>query len=298
MTIPPPAEIRRIAYLGTPALAVPPLTALVDAGFEIPLVVSRADTRRGRGGSRQASPVKAAAEAMGLRVVDDLSALDEVGVDLGVVVAYGRIIPASILDQLAMVNLHFSLLPRWRGAAPVERAILAGDRETGVCLMAVDEGLDTGGVYRRATVTIGPDETLDELRGRLVEIGTRQLVEALTEGLGPAEPQVGEPVPAAKISRDERRIDWAQSAVDVHRRVRVGGAWTTFRDKRLKIHRTRVVDRSGAPGREEPGRIDGLEVHTLDGCVELLEVQPEGRARQAADSWRNGAQPGPSDRLV
>ena len=293
MTIPPPAEIRRIAYLGTPDLAVAPLAALVRAGFEIPLVVSRPDTRRGRGGAHQPSPVKAAALEMGLPVTDDLAELGDVDVDLGVVVAYGRIIPASLLDQLAMVNIHFSLLPRWRGAAPVERAILAGDATTGVCLMAVEEGLDTGAVYRRDEVEIEPDETLDELRGRLVEIGVAQLVEALTNGLGEPEPQKGEPVHAAKITADERRLDWTRPAIEIHRRVRVGGAWTSFRDRRLKIHRTAVSEGSGPAG-----AIDGTRVFAGEGALDLLEVQPEGKARQDAASWRNGAQPTSDDRLV
>ncbi|MDW3218819.1 MAG: methionyl-tRNA formyltransferase [Acidimicrobiales bacterium] len=292
MTIPPPAEIRRIAYLGTPELAVPPLAALVASGYEVPLVVSRADTRRGRGGGHQPSPVKAAAEALGLRVTDDLADLAEVDADLGVVVAYGRIIPASVLDHLAMVNIHFSLLPRWRGAAPVERAILAGDARTGVCLMAVEEGLDTGAVYRRDEIDIGPDETLDELRTRLVTLGVSQLVAALGEGLGKPTPQVGEPVYAEKLTADERRIDWTASAPTVHRQVRVGGAWTTFRDKRLKIHRTALASGSG-----EPGSFDGLRVMTGDGAVELVEVQPEGKPRQDAAAWRNGAQPTADDRL-
>lgn len=293
MTIPPPAEIRRIAYLGTPDLAVPPLTALVEAGFEIPIVVSRPDTRRGRGGAHQPSPVKAAAAALGLPVTDDLADLADVDVDLGVVVAYGRIIPASVLDQLAMVNIHFSFLPRWRGAAPVERAILAGDPTTGVCLMAVEEGLDTGAVYRRAEVAIDPDESLDELRGRLVEIGVAQLLDAMTHGLGEPDPQVGEPVHAAKITAEERRLDWSDAAADVHRRVRVGGAWTTFRDKRLKIHRTSL-----AGGQGRPGEIDGLRVYAGDAAIELVEVQPEGKGRQDAAAWRNGAQLTPADRLI
>lgn len=293
MTIPPPAEIRRVAYLGTPELAVPPLTALVEAGFEVPLVVSRADTRRGRGGAHQPSPVKAAALALGLTVTDDLADLAGVDVDLGVVVAYGRIIPASVLDRLAMVNLHFSLLPRWRGAAPVERAILAGDPTTGVCLMAVEEGLDTGAVYRRDEVAIDPDESLDELRARLVDIGVAQLLDGLTNGLGEPEPQQGEPIHAPKITPEERRIDWTEGADEIHRRVRVGGAWTTFRDKRLKIHRTRTVEGAGPPG-----SIDGTRVFASDGALELVEVQPEGRGRQDATSWRNGAQPGAHERFV
>ncbi len=293
MTIPPPAEIRRIAYLGTPELAVPPLTALVEAGYEIPLVVSRADTRRGRGGGHQPSPVKAAAESLGLPVTDQLADLANVDVDLGVVVAYGRIIPASVLDDLAMVNIHFSLLPRWRGAAPVERAILAGDAETGVCLMAVEEGIDTGAVYGRGTLTIGDDESLDELRDRLVEIGVAQLLSALAEGLGEPADQFGEPVYADKLSADDRRIDWTAPAIDVHRRVRVGGAWTTFRDKRIKVHCTALSDGSGAPG-----SIDGVSVNAGSGAVELVEIQPEGKPRQEPSAWRNGAQPGPDDRFV
>ncbi len=295
MTIPPPAEIRRLAYLGTPDIAVPPLRALHEAGYEIPLVVSRADARRGRGGARQPSPVKAAALELGLRVTDTLDDLPGAGVDLGVVVAYGRLIPPSILDRLALVNIHFSLLPRWRGAAPVERAILAGDTETGVCLMAVEEGLDTGAVYRRAAVPIGADDTLEDLRGRLVELGTTQLLEALAEGLGEPVPQVGEPVHAAKLLPEERHIDWTGSARDIHRRIRVGGAWTTFRDTRVNIHRARLV--AGHQG-AEPGELHGLVVATGEGGIELVEVQPEGRARQDGSAWRNGARPGPADRFV
>jgi methionyl-tRNA formyltransferase len=293
VTIPPPAEIRRIAYLGTPELAVPPLLALAEAGFDIPLVVTRADTRRGRGGAHQPSPVKAAATALGLRVTDDLSVLADVDVDLGVVVAYGRIIPSDVLDRLAMVNIHFSLLPRWRGAAPVERAILAGDQTTGVCLMAVEEGLDTGAVYRRDEIEIDPEESLEELRGRLVELGVAQLVDALRTGLGVPEAQQGDPVYAAKIASEERRIDWTQSALDIHRRIRVGGAWTTFRDKRLKIHRASVADAAGAPG-----SIDGTRAFAATGALDLIEVQPEGKGRQDASAWCNGARPTADDRLV
>lgn len=163
----PPVHPTRLVYLGTPALAVGPLVALHDAGHDIALVVSRADTRRGRGGTHQPSPVKAAALERGLAVTDDLHAALGVGADLGVVVAYGRIIPRPVLEQLPMVNLHFSALPRWRGAAPLERAILAGDPTTAVDLMAVEEGLDTGGIYAETIVPLGADDTLDELREKL-----------------------------------------------------------------------------------------------------------------------------------
>jgi methionyl-tRNA formyltransferase len=188
-----PAHPRRIVFLGTPETAVPPLRALVEAGFEVPLVVSRADTRRGRGSGTQPSPVKAAAEELGIPVTDAVDDVLDVGADLGVVVAYGRIIKPHVLARLPMINLHFSLLPRWRGAAPVERAILAGDERTGVDLMVVEEGLDTGGVYDRAELGIGPDETADELRARLVAAGVPLLVGNLQRGLGAPTPQTGEP---------------------------------------------------------------------------------------------------------
>ena len=268
----------RLAFLGTPAMAVPPLRALVDAGHDVALVVSRPDARRGRGGAFSPSPVKAAALELGLPVtdvVDDVLGLDPPA-ELGVVVAFGRIIRPHVLAGLPMVNLHFSLLPRWRGAAPVERAILAGDDVTGVCLMDVEEGLDTGGVHRRVELVIGPDETADELRTRLVAAGTELLVEALADGLGAPEPQQGEAVYAAKVDPSELQIDWSKPAVEVHRLVRLGGAWTTHAGRRLKVWRTAL----GA-----------------DGTLEVLEVQPEGRGRMAFREWANGARWSPGDPL-
>jgi methionyl-tRNA formyltransferase len=289
----PPNKPRRLVFLGTPEVAVPPLHALHAAGFEIPLVVTRADKRRGRGSSLSPSPVKAAASALGIPVTTKVDAVLEVGADLGVVVAFGRIIKPHVLDVVPMVNLHFSLLPRWRGAAPVERAILTGDQRTGVCVMAVEEGLDTGGVYRRVEVDIDSQESLDELRGRLVELGSRLLVEALQDGLGEPEPQVGEATYAEKIEPDELHLDWDRSSVELHRVIRIGGAWTTFRGKRLKIHRARVLDEPAG----EPGSIERTKVSTGSGILELVEVQPEGKARQAAEAWANGARPAPDDRL-
>jgi len=300
VTVPPPAEIQRIVYLGTPATAVPPLRALRDAGYEIPLVVSRPDTRRGRGATFQPSPVKAAALDLGLDVSDDLADLAGVSADLGVVVAYGEIIPSALLEQASMVNLHFSLLPRWRGAAPVERAILAGDEVTGVSLMAVEEGLDTGAVYRRAEIPIRHDEDSAALRARLVALGTDVLIEALAEGLGEPEPQTGEVVYAQKITAEDRHIDWTRPAAQIHRQVRVGGAWTTFRDQQFKIWRTAVDRVPGAEGTRAdlPGSINGLSVATGEGRIDLLEVQAQGRARQVAFAWHNGARLTPEDRFV
>lgn len=297
----PPVHPARLVYLGTPEAAVPPLRALVAAGHDIALVVSRPDKRRGRGGALSPSPVKAAAVELGLPVTDELARATEVGADLGVVVAYGRIIPRALLEQLPMVNIHFSLLPRWRGAAPVERAILAGDERTGVCVMGVDEALDTGAVHRRAEVAIGPDETAAELRARLAELGAGLVVEALAVGLGTPEPQVGEPTYAAKLAAEEARIDWTQPTAVLQRQVRVGGAWTTWRGKRLKVWAARPAGPSGAGAGEgtglAPGELRDGVVGTGDGALALIEVQPEGKGRLAAATWSNGARPQPAERL-
>lgn len=295
-----PSHPTRLAYLGTPEVGVAPLRALHTAGFDIAVVVSRPDKKRGRGGALSPSPVKAAALELGLPVTDDLDAVLDAEVDLGVVVAYGRIIPRRVLEAVPMVNLHFSLLPRWRGAAPVERALLAGDATTGVCLMEVAEGLDTGAVYAVEETRIAPDDTLDSLRGRLVEMGSRMVVEALRVGLAPPVPQAGEPTHAAKLDPAELEIDWARPAVELHRLVRLGGAWTTFRGKRLKVWKADLVDdaaTSEASRASEPGALDGVVVATGAGALRLVEVQPEGKARQQADAWRNGSRPGPDDRL-
>jgi methionyl-tRNA formyltransferase len=273
-----PRHPGRLVFLGTPEASVVPLRALVDAGHDVALVVSQPDRRRGRGRQTSPSPVKAAALELGLPVTDAVDDALGVGADLGVVVAFGRLIRPHVLTALPMVNIHFSLLPRWRGAAPVERAILAGDERTGVDLMVVEEGLDTGAVYDRSEVTIGPDETADELRSRLAEIGADMLVRDLRAGLGDPRPQEGEPTYARKITVDELAVDWQAPAVDVHRRVRVGGAWTTHDGHRLKIWRTALAGSS----------VDGIDVPAGDGTIRLVEVQPEGRRRMPATAWANG----------
>ncbi|RLE26304.1 MAG: methionyl-tRNA formyltransferase [Actinobacteria bacterium] len=267
----------KLVYLGTPAVAVPPLRALVEAGHEVVLVVTRQDKRRGRGSSTSPSPVKAAALDLGLNVshvADDvLSAVATGGAELGVVVAFGQIIKPHVLEVIPMVNLHFWLLPRWRGAAPVERALLAGDHATGVCVMQLEEELDTGGVYARQEVTIGPEATATELRETLVDVGTRMLVDTLSAPLAhwvdKAEPQAGEVTYAAKFGQGDYEIDWSMSPEDVHRLIRVGGAWTTFRGNRLKI----------------------IEAHLVDGTLVPITVQPAGKRAMSFESWRNGAQP-------
>jgi methionyl-tRNA formyltransferase len=264
----------------------------VADGHDVRLVVTRPDKRRGRGGHLMASPVKAAAQELGLPVTDRVDDAIDVDAELGVVVAFGRLIKPHVLDVLPMVNIHFSLLPRWRGAAPLERAILAGDTETGVCLMELEEGLDTGPVYDCVRLAIGAEETAAELRDRLVQAGTDLLVTRLRDGLGTPTPQEGEPTYAEKIDAEEHHVDWTRPAVEVHRVVRVGDAWTTFRGKRLKVVRATLAENG-----LEPGALDGLRVGARDGALELVQVQPEGKGVQAAGDWRNGARPRPGERL-
>ncbi len=290
----PPPRVQRVVYLGTPEIAVPPLEALHAAGFDIALVITAPDKRRGRGSKLVPTPVKAAALRLGIPVSHSVDDAITVGADLGVVVAFGELIKAPLLAELAMVNIHFSLLPRWRGAAPVERAILAGDAETGVCLMALEVGLDTGGVYRREKLTISDDATLEELWAALVAVGSEMLVDALTVGLGTPEPQVGEASYAKKLTSAEFHLDFAEPAAALHRRVRVGRAWCEFRGKRLRIWATQVDSSRAAPG---IGQLDGDWVGTGNGALQLITVQPEGKAKMEATAWRNGAQPGPDEQL-
>ncbi len=279
----------RLAFLGTPDAAVAPLRALVDAGHDVDVVVTRADKRRGRGVALVPSPVKVAAVELGLAVTSDVDSVLGRHLDFGVVVAFGRIIKPHVLAELAMVNLHFSLLPRWRGAAPVERAVLAGDAETGVCLMEVAEGLDEGGVYARQATRIGPVETAAELRARLTEMGSTLLIQGLARGLGLPASQEGEVSYAAKVAAHELRLDWSEPAVHAHARVRLGRAWTLFREGRILVTRATTAD--GPAG--GPGEVDAeLGVACGDGRrLMLLEVQPAGKAPMSATAWANGARP-------
>ena len=234
--------------------------------------------------------MKAAATDLGLAVSHRVADVVEANVELGVVVAFGRLIKPNVLEKVPMINVHFSLLPRWRGAAPVERAILAGDDVTGVGIMQLEEGLDTGPVYVEETVDIRPDETADELRTRLVDVGTRLLVDVLAQPLPAPRAQDGEPTYAAKIDPAELEIDWTKDAADIARLVRIGRAWTTFRGKRLQVVRAKVgdLDAHNAP----PGHVLGLAVACGGGTtLELVEVKPEGKGVQPASAWINGARP-------
>lgn len=297
----------KLVYLGSPEAAVGPLEVLVAAGHEVLLVVSQPDRKRGRGAALLPSPVKACALRLGLPIsAQPNEVLDAVanGAELGVVVAYGRIIKPVLLEALPFVNLHFSLLPRWRGAAPVERAVLAGDTETGVCLMALEVGLDTGPVYRRVVTPIEAHESVSALRARLVAIGTDMLVDALARGpldATCAEAQVGEVTYAAKLDPAEALVDWSRPALSIERLTRVGTAWTTFRGKRLKILRAEAEDACGPDEANPAGTILGgrsmVRVATGEGMLRVLLVQPEGKASMDAIAWRNGVHPHALERL-
>ena len=286
----------RVVYFGTPEVAVPPLQALYCSGHDVALVVTRPPKRRGRRQAPTPSPVAAAATEIGLAVTCDLSDALHVEADLGIVVAYGEHISDEVLERRRTVNLHFSLLPRWRGAAPVERAILAGDTETGACLMDVASEIDTGAVYRRASTPIEPHESATELRARLCELGIGLLLDALSEGFGDPVPQSGEMTWADKISPSELRIDWSAPAEHVLRLVRVGGAWTTYRDRRLKVLEARLAAGTGQPGAAgsislvaRSGDRPAPAVATGSGAIELVTLQSEGRAAAPARDWANGA---------
>ena len=285
-----------IIYLGTPEIAVAPLQALVAAGCNIQLVITRPDTRRGRGKLTSACPVKQAALELGLRVSDSLEELVVMSAQnpnlLGVVIAYGAIIPMDILSVVPMINVHFSLLPRWRGAAPVERAILAGDAKTGVCIMRIVEGLDQGEVYSRSEVSISATDTLESLRKKLVDASLPLLISAVKNGVGHGIDQTGVASYAKKISVDELRIDWSTSAVHIDRLIRVGGAYTNIAGKRIKIVSAKIS--SNISANQTPGAVSVIskhecEVATSDGVISLTEVQPEGKSVMTVEVWLNGA---------
>ena len=295
--------------MGTPAFAVPALEALHGAGHEVAAVYTQPPRPAGRGGRERASAVQARAEALGLPVrhpaslrgdeaLRDLLAL---GADAAVVAAYGLILPPAVLEAPASgcLNLHASLLPRWRGAAPIHRAVLAGDAETGMCVMRMEEGLDTGPVLLREATPIGPMETTGDLHDRLAAMGARLVVDALSR-LGDLEAvrQSEEGATyAAKIDKAEARVDWTRPAVEVDRLVRglspAPGAWTTANGRRLRLLRSRAAEGAGGPGEV----LRGLVVACGEGAVEVTEVQPEGRGRMDAASYLNGADLLPGTRL-
>ena len=298
----PVGAVRRVAFLGTPELAVPVLRSLVENGIEVGRVITRVDKRRTRGNDLYPSPVKVAALELGLTVshkVDDLIEQHrDKPFDLAVVVAYGALIKPHVLAEIPMVNLHVSLLPKWRGAAPIERALLAGDAQTGVCLMQIEEGLDTGGVIGLRTMAITDSTTAEDIRSQLVAEGSQLLIEQLKFGLDPVVPQTGRATYAEKIDSSELRINWSNSAREISRLIRLGNAWTIFRGKRLKIHHADVnLETSGEVGSLVVTK-NSVWVATSSGFLELKIVQPEGKPRMDIVSWINGTQPTHGEKLT
>lgn len=293
----------RVIFMGTPDFSVPVLDALVTAGHEIVRVYCQPPRPAGRGKKDRPSPVEARARALDLAVRHpvslkpdaELSAFQELDADIAVVVAYGLILPQAILDasKRGCLNIHASLLPRWRGAAPIHRAIMAGDAQTGVCIMQMEAGLDTGPVLLRHETPIDPQDTTADLHDRLSGMGARMIVEALdTLDTLHAEPQAGQGVTyATKIDKSESRIDWTQPSETVDRQIRglspFPGAWTMQGDTRIKVLASRVA---AAPEGGTPGRVmhDPLRVICGSGAVEMLRLQRAGKGPQDAAQFING----------
>lgn len=283
---------KRLVYFGTPQMAVGPLLALIDAGFDVAGVVTGVDKRRGRRAELSPTPVGAAAHERGVPVVHTVGESLAFGADLGVVVAYGQLISADVLRRLPMVNVHFSLLPRWRGAAPVERALLAGDATTGVCLMALAQGLDVGPIYAVEEFPIAIHATGDSLREALVELGCRMLVDGLTTGLPAPTAQCGEHTYAAKITTIDNQLNWERSAEELERVVRLGSAFSTFGSKRIRIHSATITNDDGVPGTPL-----GDVVYCGHGALKLVVVQPEGKPKMNAADWLRGVRIHETDRF-
>lgn len=307
----------RIIFMGTPDFAVPTLAEIVGQGHEVVAVYTRPPAKAGRGMGEKRSPVHEMAERFAipvftprtLRSEEEQETFRSLGADVAVVVAYGLILPLPVLEAPALgcLNLHASLLPRWRGAAPIQRAIMAGDAETGVAVMKMEEGLDTGPVAMVERVAIGPDMTAGELHDRLAVLGADLMVRALAALSRDAlsfVPQAAEGVTyAAKITNEEARIDWSRPAAEVHNLVRglspFPGAFLMADlgkgPERVKVLRTRRSEGAGAPGTLLPG---GLRVACGEGAVELLQVQRAGRGITSGDEFLRGARLVPGDVLT
>lgn len=291
----------RIIFMGTPDFSVPVLEALVQSGHEIAAVYCQPPRPAGRGKKDRLTPVHARADELNLAVrhpvslkgAEEQAAFAALKADVAVVVAYGLILPQAVLDapHHGCLNIHASLLPRWRGAAPIHRAIMAGDAQTGICIMQMQAGLDTGPVLMRHVTPIAPEETTGELHDRLSEIGAGLIVEALgnLDSLTP-EPQAEASVTyAAKIDKAEARINWALAADQVDAQIRglspFPGAWTEVRGQRLKVLASRIAKGQGAPGEVLD---DKITVACGKGAVQLLRLQRAGRGAQDVTEFLRG----------
>jgi methionyl-tRNA formyltransferase len=297
----------RLAFMGTPDFAVPSLAELIASGHEVVAVYSQPPKPRGRGQKLTPSPVHAFAETMGLPVftppsmkaADAIETFRSLDVDAACVVAYGQILKAEVLDapRLGCFNLHGSLLPRWRGAAPIQRAIMAGDRQTGVQIMRMSEGLDEGPILLSEVLDIRPDDTAATLSERMSHIGASlwpRALAAIERGGVEGTPQTGEPTYARKITPAEARIDWTRSAGEIDAHIRglspFPGAWFEAPGSEGPVRIKALMSRVSGPGEGRPGEVldGGLRVACGEGVVRLLTVQRPGKAAQAADEMLRG----------
>ena len=301
----------RLAFMGTPDFSVPALAALLEAGCEVAAVYTQPPKPRGRGQRLQPSPVGAFAVERGLEVrtpasmkaPEEVAAFAALGLDAAAVVAYGQILLPEVLEapRLGAFNVHASLLPRWRGAAPIQRAILAGDAETGVQVMRMTAGLDEGDLLATARVAVSADDTAATLSAKLSAAGAALLaptLEAVARGEAVAVPQAGEPTYARKIKPAEARLDWTRSAVELDRQVRglspFPGAWFEAPDRhggppvRVKALLSRPAEGFGAPGEVLEDHAAGLVVAAGEGAVRLLRLQREGKGAQDAAELLRG----------
>jgi len=298
----------KVIFAGTPDFAAAALKAIAAAGFEIPLVLTQPDRPKGRGMQLAPSPVKQAALELGLRVAqpeklrnnaEALQMLKEVEADVMVVAAYGLILPQDVLDtpKHGCLNIHASLLPRWRGAAPIQRAIEAGDAETGVCIMQMDIGLDTGYVVSEHRYAIQPTDTANKVHDALMNLGAAAIVADLqqlkTEGRLKSVKQPEEGVTyAQKLSKEEARIDWNESAAVIERKIRafnpVPAAWVEYQGKPMKIWRAEVVAQQGRAGEVLSCSSDGLIIACGENALKITELQPSGSKRMDIAAFAAG----------
>ena len=304
-----PERPLRLIFMGTPDFAVPALLALGQAGHEIVCVYSQPPRPSGRGHKRHASPVQTTAEAQGwqvrtpssLRNPEAQADFAELQADAAIVAAYGLILPPAILEspRLGCLNIHASLLPRWRGAAPIQRAILAGDRETGICIMQMDAGLDTGPVLLQRALAIDPKETAQGLHDRLAALGADLIVEALEDRaagrLMPRPQDSGGTTYAAKLEKAEARLDWRKPAIELERQVRAVTPWPgaffeTAEGTRIKVLAAEVLENPAKENRSCPGEVldDSLTVACAAGALRLLKLQRSGKGAAETAAFLRG----------
>ncbi len=290
----------RLIFMGTPDFSVPVLDALVEAGHDVVAVYSQPPRPAGRGKKDRPSPVQSRAEALGievrhptrLREPEEQTAFAALNADVAVVVAYGLILPQAILDapRLGCLNIHASLLPRWRGAAPIHRAILEGDSQTGVCIMQMEAGLDTGPVILRQSIDIGREETTGQLHDRLSRLGANLIVDALSQltDLEPNPQPVDGVTYAEKIDKSEARVDWSSPAMEIDRQIRglspFPGAWCEVAGERLKLLGSSLSHGTGEPG----AVLDGFEIACETGSVRITHAQRAGKRAMTAQEILQG----------